>query len=117
MKKKSSIILHAILMVLFCSGTVTAQEDSTRSQSISTYFTPDNLLKFSDFLFQQADYLRAASEYHRYLYLLNENQNYRIFYKIGQCYYNVSQHHKASEFFNKAAMSPDNDALRVNAGD
>ena len=32
------------------------------------YYTPENVRKFADFLYEQGDYLRAAGEYQRYLF-------------------------------------------------
>ena len=32
------------------------------------YYSPENVLQFADFLFEEGDYLRAAGEYQRYLY-------------------------------------------------
>ena len=36
------------------------------SEEPFAYYTPENILKFADFLYTEGDYLRAASEYQRY---------------------------------------------------
>jgi tetratricopeptide (TPR) repeat protein len=115
MKKNASLTLLFTLYALFYSGTGYAQQDSTRIHAFSTYYTHQNILKFGDFLYQQADYLRAASEYQRFLYMHNPDQNHRIFYKIGQCFYNASRPDDASEYFQKAAECPYNEALQDSA--
>ena len=33
------------------------------------YYSPENVHKFADFLYEQGDYLRAAGEYQRYLFI------------------------------------------------
>ena len=74
------------------------------------YYSPENVLQFADFLFEEGDYLRAAGEYQRYLYYarlesattgegtrlesaptadsqpLFPNEREAIHYKIALCY-------------------------------
>ena len=49
------------------------------------YYSPENILKFADFLYAQGDYLRAAGEYQRYLFYQPE-ESAQIRYKIAVCY-------------------------------
>ena len=49
------------------------------------YYSPENVLKFADFLYEQGDYLRAAGEYHRYLFY-EPQESEEIRYKIAICY-------------------------------
>ena len=51
----------------------------------SDYYSPENVSKFADFLYEQGDYLRAASEYQRYLFF-QPRESHRIHHKIGLCY-------------------------------
>ena len=85
----------ALLIFVMFASMASAQVD---------YYSPENVLQFADFLFEEGDYLRAASEYQRYLYYARlentppeesqtpENQttlrNAReaIHYKIALCY-------------------------------
>lgn len=85
----------ALLIFVMFASVASAQVD---------YYSPENVLQFADFLFEEGDYLRAASEYQRYLYYARlentsteENQtpesqttarNAReaIHYKIALCY-------------------------------
>jgi len=43
--------------------------------SQNNYFSPDNLLKFANYLYYDEDYLRAAGEYKRYLLTTNDYTN------------------------------------------
>ena len=49
------------------------------------YYAPENILKFADLLYTQGDYLRAAGEYQRYLFL-QPQESEQIHYKIAICY-------------------------------
>ena len=49
------------------------------------YYSPENVLKFADFLYAQGDYLRAAGEYQRYLFH-QPQESVQIRYKIAVCY-------------------------------
>ena len=49
------------------------------------YYSPENTLKFADFLYTQGDYLRAAGEYQRYLFY-QPQESAQIYYKIAVCY-------------------------------
>ena len=49
------------------------------------YYSPENILKFADFLYAQGDYLRAADEYQRYLFY-EPQESTQIHYKIAVCY-------------------------------
>ena len=49
------------------------------------YYAPENVRKFADFLYEQADYLRAAGEYQRYLFY-QPQESEQIRYRIALCY-------------------------------
>lgn len=49
------------------------------------YYSPENIRKFADFLYEQGDYLRAVGEYQRYLFYQPQD-NEEIRYKIAVCY-------------------------------
>lgn len=55
------------------------------SEEPFAYYTPENILKFADFLYTEGDYLRAASEYQRYLFYQPQKSE-QIHYKIAVCY-------------------------------
>jgi len=54
---------------------------SAKSQE---YFSPTNILKFADYLYQQREYLRAAVEYQRYLTTIAPNDS--VLYALGLSY-------------------------------
>ncbi len=49
------------------------------------YYSPENVLKFADFLYEQGDYLRAAGEYQRYLFYQPQERE-KIRYRIALCF-------------------------------
>lgn len=114
MKKTIRLILLTALCILNQTGDGYAQQDSTRTHAFLNYYSPQNLLKFGDFLFQQGDYLRAASEYQRYLHIYNPDHSHRIYYQIGRCFFNTSRPEEASQYFKKAAEDL-NDTLQDSA--
>ena len=51
--------LTFLIFFMLVAGVASAEVD---------YYSPENVLQFADFLFEEGDYLRAAGEYQRYLY-------------------------------------------------
>lgn len=49
------------------------------------YYSPENIRKFADFLYEQGDYLRAVGEYQRYLFY-RPQESETINYRIAVCY-------------------------------
>ena len=71
-------LLLGILLKTTCLSVANAEESFA-------YYSPENILKFADFLYAQGDYLRAVGEYQRYLFLQPEKSE-QIHYKIAVCY-------------------------------
>ena len=65
------------------------------------YYTPENVRKFADFLYEQGDYLRAAGEYQRYLFYLSEEsgESEQIRYKIALSYRFAGENEQAIRNF------------------
>lgn len=65
------------------------------------YYTPENVHKFADFLYEQGDYRRAAGEYQRYLFYLSEasGESEQIRYKIALCYRFAGENEQAIRNF------------------
>jgi tetratricopeptide (TPR) repeat protein/TM2 domain-containing membrane protein YozV len=80
------------------------------------YYSPENILKFADHLYQEGDYLRAAGEYQRYLFYSRQGgssplwesgvrgdfrpqDTSSILYKIGLCYRQAGDTRRAISFF------------------
>ena len=55
------------------------------SEETLDYHSPENVLKFADYLTEQGDYLRAAGEYQRYLFY-QPREKEQIRYRIALCY-------------------------------
>lgn len=49
------------------------------------YYSPENVRKFADYLYEQGDYLRAVGEYQRYLFY-RPQESEAINYRIAVCY-------------------------------
>ena len=62
------------------------------------YYSPDNVRKFADFLYEEGDYLRAAGEYQRYLFY-QPRESDQIHYKIARCYRLGGQSEKAIQLY------------------
>lgn len=70
--------LIIILLNIACLNYVSSQESTD-------YHNPENVLKFADHLFSQGDFLRATSEYQRYLFSQPTNSE-EVRLKIALCY-------------------------------
>jgi tetratricopeptide (TPR) repeat protein len=75
MKLKSPV--PAMIFFLLSNAALFAQTE---------YFTPLNIRKFADYLYQNSDYQRAAGEYQRYLFVTESIASDSIIFKIGLCY-------------------------------
>jgi tetratricopeptide (TPR) repeat protein len=82
------------LVFLFLSQAF-PQKDSSGYFNINS---PSNIKKFADYLFCADDYLRAATEYEKYL---SSYYNDTVEFKIGLSYSKISNYSKALKWFNK----------------
>jgi TM2 domain-containing membrane protein YozV len=64
-----TILVGAIIALIFCSATAKADTPD--------YYSPASILLFADHLFNEQDYLRAAYEYQRYLFLRDQTDPLR----------------------------------------
>ena len=71
-------------IVLIISLSTTFLSDIAAEEAVE-YYTPENVLKFADFLYAQGDYLRAADEYQRYLFYKPQDTE-QIHYRIAVSY-------------------------------
>jgi tetratricopeptide (TPR) repeat protein len=88
------------------------------SDGKTNYYSPESVLKFANYLYQEGDYLRAAGEYQRYLLYccegvdsplwkrgirgdLRTQETPGILYKIGLCYRQAGDTERAISFFRK----------------
>ncbi len=70
-----------LLIILFNAALLSIAD----SEEVLDYYSPENVLKFADFLYEQEDYLRAAGEYQRYLFYKPREREI-IRYRIALCY-------------------------------
>jgi tetratricopeptide (TPR) repeat protein len=64
------------------------------------YFYPENVYRFAKHLYKQGDYLRAAGEYERYLFMGGkEMQSDSLIYRIGLSYSRGGEREKAIQYF------------------
>lgn len=78
------------------------------------YYSPENILKFADHLYQERDYVRAAGEYQRYLFYSTQNDD-SVLYKIGLCYRLARDTGRAINYFRKIASRSSETSLRFPA--
>ena len=64
------------------------------------YYSPENILKFAEYLYQEGDYMRAAGEYQRYLLYSPEDVDAAL-YKLGLCYRLAGDTERAVRSFRK----------------
>ncbi len=77
------------------------------------YYSPENTLKFADYLFAQGDYLRAVGEYQRYMFI-QPKDNEMIRYKIAVCYRLGGKNEHAIQAFRKL-LNESSDSKAVSA--
>jgi len=65
------------------------------------YYSPQNIYNFAENLYQTGDYLRAAGEFQRYIFISNLQSNDSVFFKIGLCYELADRPEAAIGYFNK----------------
>ena len=99
LKKTGKLFFTAIILVFFCR--LSATELSTDSKKV---------LEFANHLFNTEDYLRAAIEYERYLFLA-DSDNDTILFKIGLCHQFRERFDYASKSFSQI-INLDNSELR-----
>ena len=69
------------------------------------YYSPDNVLKFADCLFYSKDYLRAAAEYQRYLFLNRESGDTEfIYYLIIKSVFRGGDYQRCWKLLNEFAL-------------
>jgi len=78
--------------ILICAGSLLAQID---------YYSPANIYSFADYLHRNGDYLRAAGEFQRFLFVSNSPNCDSILFKIGLCYELSDQPDISRNFYNK----------------
>ena len=78
------------------------------------YYSPENVLKFADFLYEQEDYLRAIGEYQRYLFYKPVDSE-KIHYKIALCYRLGGKAKQAIQQFERLLNDSQDNTLRSNA--
>jgi tetratricopeptide (TPR) repeat protein len=104
---------------LFCILYLVSSSYGGSSEEIDHY-SPENILKFAEHLYQERDYLRAAGEYQRYLFYSRQNASSPLWergargdfrpqdasstlYKIGLSYRQAGDTERAISFFRKIA--------------
>ena len=90
----TSQVAKFLLVILL---TITLMPFAAAEESIE-YYTPENVRKFADFLYEQGDYLRAAGEYQRYLFYQPQESG-QMRYRIALCYRFAGQTEQAIQNF------------------
>lgn len=103
-------LLHyiAVIVMVLSFGLLHSSVNGTET---TEYYSPENIFKFAEYLYQEGDYLRAAGEYQRYLFYLPEDADSAL-YKIGLCYRREGNFSKAISFFQKLRLEYPESHLR-----
>jgi tetratricopeptide (TPR) repeat protein len=69
------------------------------------YFSPENIRRFADYLFDEKQYIRAAGEYQRFLFATDSfpESADSIFFKIALCYRFSEKYEYSINYFRKIA--------------
>ncbi len=97
---------HAIVLVTLCS---IAFADNPPTD----YYQPTNIRKFADYLYAQGDYLRAAGEYQRYLFVQPTALGNEVLRRIVESYRLGGQPDRALQFLQ---AQPDSNLVRYELG-
>lgn len=75
-------------LILFLQLSQSFAQGQSATEESANYFKPELILKFADNLYGEGDYLRAAGEYGRYLYLAGDiDAADSVYYKIIKAVY------------------------------
>jgi len=72
------IFLNMVLLLIFIMPVLA---DTDQESKTVEYYSAENILKFADNLYDSGDYVRAAGEYQRYIYLSTSENNDSLYYK------------------------------------
>lgn len=102
---KSPLFILFLLLACLCINAFSDDID---------YYSPENILKFADNLYQQGDYIRSAKEYERYMISCPDDSD-KALYKIGLCYRHTNNIDKAISIFQKIINEYPNSELKFSA--
>ena len=103
----NSFICRLLLLIVY----ITFFPSIANSEDPPDYYSPENVLKFANYLYEQGDYLRAVNEYQRYLYYQPKDSN-QIRYRIALCYRLGGKPELAIEIFRSfLGKSEDNELI------
>jgi hypothetical protein len=71
---------------------------SAQEKDIVLYYSPSAVLDFANYLFTQKEYIRAASEYERYRFISQADQD-SVALRIGICYSKSPQYYSTATAF------------------
>ncbi|MEK7399905.1 MAG: tetratricopeptide repeat protein, partial [Candidatus Poribacteria bacterium] len=100
-------LVSCILYLFFCSCLCVFSSDID-------YYSPENILKFADYLYQQGDYGRSAKEYERYM-LSSPHESDKALYRVGLCYRHAEDSNEAISAFQKIINDYPNSDLKFSA--
>lgn len=101
MNKKSCWIITIFVLSAVLPGTIVGDSLSV------DYYSAGNIYRFAEYLYKEGDYLRAAGEFQRYLFVVDTQSvavDSALFY-IGKCYLKARKYERAMDYFKKVAGS------------
>lgn len=85
-------------------GTVLSRPVTCWSQT--DYNNPENIYRFAQYLYENGDYIRAAVEFERFLFLAPIITTDTIHYTIGKCYQSAGKFESALNYYQKIIDNP-----------
>jgi tetratricopeptide (TPR) repeat protein len=71
------------------------------------YFSIDNILKYATYLEKEGDYSRAATEYLRAIYLIQDTTRLdSLYFQVARCYRKADNFEMARKYYNYSYSSP-----------
>jgi len=96
------IIVSTFLLILICAAHVFGQEPQSFDDYKLNPYSPNNIMSFADYLREQGDFLRAASEYDRLYFIIDSSiGSDSVLFYAGTCYLKGGNANQAINRFRK----------------
>lgn len=96
-----------ILIILIV---VTSMSSFTQNKPSLIYYTPDNILSFANYLYDEGEYLSAANEYKRFEFLFRSDKD-SIKIRIADCYLRARKYDLAKDYLRLSLQLNKTDSL------
>ena len=98
--------LRILTFMLLFHASARTQQDSTVK-----YYSPRNVLSFADYLYEGGEYIGAAAEYRRFMFLSPLHSD-SVQFRIGHCYLHAEQCDLATRYFELLLQKSSDDSTK-----